>query len=178
MLMYRADPMIYAVIAFWVLLGLGVLFVAMRRGGTDGEGDARGTESKAGQRGLFVLVALAFAFGLIVPVIVLTDNGNNKASEAVGGVKLNAQEQHGRVLFSDTCAFCHTLLGANSVGRTGPNLDVRLGSEIPTEAGRRALVLNAIAEGRARGNGNMPAQLYQGKEAEAVADFVAAVAGH
>ncbi len=39
-------------------------------------------------------------------------------------------------------------------------------------------MLNAIAEGRARGNGNMPAQLYQGKEAEAVADFVAAVAGH
>ena len=64
------------------------------------------------------------------------------------------------------------------MGQTGPNLDIRLGSEIPTEAGRRALVLNAIAEGRARGNGNMPAQLYQGKEAEAVADFVAAVAGH
>jgi mono/diheme cytochrome c family protein len=178
MLMYRADPMIYAVIAFWVLVGLGVFFVAMRRGGSGVEGDAQNSESKAGQRALFLLVALAFAFGLIVPVVVLTNNGNSKASEAVGGVKLNAQEQHGRVLFSDTCAFCHTLSGANSVGRTGPNLDIRLGSQIPTEAGRRALVLNAIAEGRARGNGNMPAQLYQGKEAEAVADFVAAVAGH
>jgi mono/diheme cytochrome c family protein len=176
--MYRADPMIYAVIAFWVLAGLGVFFVAMRRGGSGGEGDAQSTESNTSQRTVLFSVALAFAFGLIVPVIVLTDNGNNKASEAVGGVKLNAQEQHGRVLFSDTCAFCHTLSGANSVGRTGPNLDIRLGSQIPTEAGRRALVLNAIAEGRARGNGNMPAQLYQGKEAEAVADFVAAVAGH
>jgi cytochrome c551 len=178
MLMYRADPMIYAVIAFWVLVGLGVFFVAMRRGGSGGEGDAQNTESKTSQRVVFLVVALAFAFGLVVPVIVLTDNGNNKAREAVGGVKLNAQAQHGRVLFSDSCAFCHTLSGANSVGRTGPNLDIRLGSEIPTEAGRRALVLNAIAEGRARGNGNMPAQLYQGKEAEAVADFVAAVAGH
>jgi len=176
--MYRADPMIYAVIAFWVLLGLGVLFVAMRRSGPRGTGEAQDTESKAGHRAIYLVVALAFAFGLIVPVIVLTNNGNNKAGEAVGGVKLDAVEQHGRVLFSDTCAFCHTLSGANSVGRTGPNLDVRLGSEIPTEAGRKALVLNAIAEGRARGNGNMPAQLYQGKEAEAVAAFVAAVAGH
>jgi mono/diheme cytochrome c family protein len=176
--MYRADPMIYAVIAFWVALGLGVLFVAMRRGGPRGAGDSQSTESKTGARAVFLVVALAFAFGLAVPVLVLTANGDNKASEGIGGVKLNAEEQHGRVLFSDSCAFCHTLAGANSVGRTGPNLDIRLGSEIPTEAGRRALALNAIAEGRARGNGNMPAQLYQGKEAEAVADFVAAVAGH
>jgi mono/diheme cytochrome c family protein len=178
MLMYRADPMIYAIIAFWVLVGLGVFFVAMRRGGSGTAVEGQETESKTGPRLVYLAVALAFAFGLVVPVIVLTDNGNNKAADAVGGVRLNAQEQHGRVLFSDTCAFCHTLSGANSVGRTGPDLDIRLGSEIPTEAGRRALVLNAIAEGRARGNGNMPAQLYQGKEAEAVADFVAAVAGH
>ena len=41
-----------------------------------------------------------------------------------------------------------------------------------------ALVENAIAEGRARGLGNMPAMLYTGKEAEDVAEFVAAVAGH
>ena len=36
----------------------------------------------------------------------------------------------------------------------------------------------AILEGRAEGLGNMPAMLYQGKEAEDVAAFVAAVAGH
>ena len=39
-------------------------------------------------------------------------------------------------------------------------------------------MLNTILEGRALGNGNMPAMLYQGKEAEDVATFVAAVAGH
>jgi hypothetical protein len=39
-------------------------------------------------------------------------------------------------------------------------------------------VLGAITEGRARGLGQMPALLYQGKEAEDVASFVAAVAGH
>jgi hypothetical protein len=55
---------------------------------------------------------------------------------------------------------------------------VRVGDEISTPAARKALVLNAILEGRAIGLGNMPAELYQGKEAEDVAAFVAAVAGH
>ena len=63
------------------------------------------------------------------------------------------------------------------VGRIGPNLDVRVGEDISTTSGRRALVENAIAEGRARGLGQMPAQLYQGREAQEVAEFVAAVAG-
>jgi hypothetical protein len=39
-------------------------------------------------------------------------------------------------------------------------------------------VEGAIAEGRARGLGQMPAQLYTGREAKEVAEFVAAVAGH
>jgi len=55
---------------------------------------------------------------------------------------------------------------------------VRVGDELTTPVARKALVENAIAEGRARGLGQMPAQLYQGKEAEEVAAFVAAVAGH
>ena len=69
-------------------------------------------------------------------------------------------------------------LAVKAVGRIGPNLDIRVGADIATASGRRALVLNAILEGRARGLGQMPAQLYQGREAEEVADFVAAVAGH
>jgi hypothetical protein len=64
------------------------------------------------------------------------------------------------------------------VGQIGPNLDIRVGDDIPTTQGRKALVLSAITEGRARGLGNMPAGLYVGKEAEEVAAFVAAVAGH
>ena len=134
-------------------------------------------ESKLSQRLVTFVVVLAFAFGIVVPVLVLTANADNKASVGPGGVHLTAEEQHGRVLFSDSCAFCHTLAGANAVARIGPNLDVRVGSEISTEAARRALVLNAIIEGRARGNGDMPAGLYGGREAESVADFVAAVAG-
>ncbi|HTB50513.1 MAG TPA: c-type cytochrome [Solirubrobacteraceae bacterium] len=169
--------MIYAFVAFWVVLGLSVFFVAMR-GGPRAARESLHTESKLGQRAVVFAVVLAFAFGLVVPVLVLADNGANKASAGVGGVHLNAEEQHGRLLFSDSCAVCHTLAGANAEGHVGPNLDIRLGSEIPTEAGRRALVLNAIAEGRARGLGQMPPMLYEGHDAESIADFVAAVAGH
>jgi mono/diheme cytochrome c family protein len=135
------------------------------------------TESKLRVRAIYLAVVLAFAFGIVAPVLVLTANANNKAATGPDGIHLTASEQHGRVLFSEKCAFCHTLAASNSVGRTGPNLDVRVGQEVTTEAARRALVLSAIVEGRALGLGNMPANVYQGTDAEAVADFVAAVAG-
>jgi mono/diheme cytochrome c family protein len=134
------------------------------------------SESKAGRRAITLGIVLVFAFGLAVPWFVLSSNAENKASVDVG-VHLNAQEQTGRELFAHTCVVCHTLAAVNSVGRIGPNLDVLVGS-IPSVATRRELVLNTILEGPARGNGNMPAKLYQGKEAEDVAEFVAAVAGH
>jgi mono/diheme cytochrome c family protein len=136
------------------------------------------TESKASQRMITLAVVVAFAFGLIVPALVLAHNAESKQSEAIGGVHLNAEEVKGRELFSHTCTVCHTLAAVKSIARIGPNLDVRVGEELSTPAARKALVENAILEGRAEGLGNMPAMLYQGKEAQEVAAFVAAVAGH
>jgi mono/diheme cytochrome c family protein len=169
--------MVIGFVIFWVLLGLTVFFLAMR-GGPRGARASLHTESKAGQRIVTGVVVLLFAFGLVVPALVLAFNGEHKASVAVGGLHLNAEQQHGRELFARSCGSCHTLAATKSVGWIGPNLDVRLGSQIPTEAGRKALALEAIANGRARGLGQMPALLYQGRDAEAVADFLAAVAGH
>ncbi|HMH47177.1 MAG TPA: cytochrome c [Solirubrobacteraceae bacterium] len=174
--------MVIAIVLIWVVLGLGVFFVAMR-GGPRGARQALHTDrseigQQAGQRGITLAVIVLFAFGLAVPAIVLAFNGDHKASVAVGGLHLNAQQERGRELFARSCAVCHTLAATKSVGRIGPNLDVRVGADISTAAGRKALVLSAITEGRARGLGQMPAGLYQGKEAEQVADFVAAVAGH
>jgi mono/diheme cytochrome c family protein len=169
--------MVIAIVLIWLVLGLGVFFVAMR-GGPRGARQALHTESKVGQRFVTLGVVVLFAFGLAVPAIVLAFNGDHRASVAVGGLHLNAQQQKGRELFSRSCAVCHTLAATKSVGRIGPNLDVRVGTDIATAAGRKALVLSAITEGRARGLGQMPALLYQGKEAEDVAEFVAAVAGH
>ena len=156
-------------ILFWVVLALGIFGVAMR-GGPRGARPTAQAESKATRRGVTALFALCLAFGVAVPTLVLAFNGAHKASVAPGGVSLNAQQQHGRELFARTCATCHTLAAAHAVGRVGPNLDVLRPP--------KALVLNAIALGRARGMGQMPALLFTGTDADAVASFVAAAAGH
>ena len=169
--------MVIIFLLVWVLLGLGVFFAAMR-GGPRGARAALHTDSKAGHRLVTLGIVVLVAFGLAVPALVLAFNGEHKAGATVAGLHLNAQEQEGRALFARSCAVCHTLAAVKSVARVGPNLDVKVGQDIPTPAGRKALVLSAIAEGRARGLGQMPALLYVGKEAEQVADFVAKVAGH
>jgi mono/diheme cytochrome c family protein len=169
--------MVIAFVLLWVLIGLVVFFTAIR-GGPRGARASLHTESPVSRRLVTLGVIVLFAFGLAVPALVLAFNGNDKASEGVGGVHLTANEQKGREMFARSCAVCHTLAAVKSVGRTGPDLDTRVGEDIPTPAGRKALVLSAITEGRARGLGQMPALLYQGKEAEEVAEFVAAVAGH
>jgi mono/diheme cytochrome c family protein len=172
---YGAADMIIGFVIFWVVLGLGVLLVALR-GGPRGARQALHTESKAGQRALTAVVVVLFAFGLVVPGLVLASNSTHKASVAAGGLHLNAEQQKGRELFSHACNLCHTLQASNAVGRIGPNLDLLLPNV--AASGRKQFVLSAILEGRARGAGQMPALLFQGKEAEDVANFVATVAGH
>src|ERR1700681_3122628 len=100
--------MIIAIVLVWLLLGLGVFFVAMR-GGPRGARQALHTESRTGQRAVTVGVVLLFAFGLAVTALVLAFNGANKASVGVGGLHLTAREQRGRDLFARSCAVCHTL---------------------------------------------------------------------
>ncbi|HEX4108643.1 MAG TPA: cytochrome c [Solirubrobacteraceae bacterium] len=157
-------------VIFWVVLGLIVFFVAMS-GGRRGAGKAIHSQTPLANRLFPLAFVVVLAFGLTVPTLVLVANGDNKASVGPGGVHLNANQQVGRDLFSKTCAFCHTLKGADAVGRIGPDLDLYPGLN-------KALVLNAIQLGRARGNGSMPAELYTGVDANDVASFVAAVAGH
>ena len=183
--------MVIAIVLFWALAGLTVFLLAMRRPSArrGARADARPlVETREGRR-LFTLgIALLVAVGLAVPTLVLAFNGEHKASVATGGLRLNAEQQRGRHLFSEACAVCHTLAATKAMGRIGPNLDVRVGENIATPPGptgaaehlknARALVENAVAEGRARGKGQMPAGLYVGKEAIEVASFVAAVAGH
>jgi mono/diheme cytochrome c family protein len=116
--------------------------------------------------GEFALAGAIALFGLIVPAIVLS---SDQASAGPGGTKLSADMQSGRELFNDRCATCHTLSDAGAVGRVGPDLDV-----LAPTAG---LTVNAIKEGRARGQGQMPAQLLEGEDAKHVAEYVEEVAG-
>lgn len=160
--------MIIAAAAFWVVLGATVIFVAMR-GGPRGAREALHTESAAGRRIRHVVIGLVFAFGVAVPATVAALNNAHKARVGPAGLRLTASEARGRDLFATKCATCHTLSAAKAVGRVGPNLDVL---HPPT-----ALVRDAIANGRARGMGQMPALLYEAADARDVAAFVAAVAG-
>jgi mono/diheme cytochrome c family protein len=153
-------------VSFFVALGLGVVLVAMR-GGPRGVRDTLERGRVQRMRGAEFAVAAAIAlFGIVVPAIVLL---GDQASAGPGGEKLSADLKDGRELFFQRCSTCHTLKDAGAVGRVGPDLDV-----LAPTAG---LVLNAIKEGRARGQGQMPAQLFEGEEAKHVADYIAEVAG-
>jgi mono/diheme cytochrome c family protein len=163
---------IWVIIGFWLVMGLGVFFVAFRGGRRRrAPGGARGGDTRGSRRAVAIAALVIWVvFGLGLPALVLaTNGGDNRSGQAPGGVDLSTAQVNGRKLFAKNCATCHTLRAVNAVGRVGPNLDQL---RPPKE-----LVENAIQTGRARGNGQMPADLVAGQDAKDVASFVAAVAG-
>src|SRR3954449_5950364 len=158
-----------AFIIGFVLIGVTVMLVAFR-GGPRGAREGLHTQSPRGRQAVAAIIAgVALIFGVGIPAAVLASNDDSD-SHAHGGVKLTAGQTAGRHFFAKNCGTCHTLAAAQTAGRVGPNLDQLRPPE--------KLVLDAIDKGRARGAGQMPAELLVGKEAEDVASFVAAVAGH
>jgi mono/diheme cytochrome c family protein len=153
----------------FVALGLSVVFVAFS-GGPRGVGRSRGRPSRTGRRVVVAAVAIVVAgLGVAVPLAVGLVNGDDHAKNAPGGVDLTASEASGRATFAKYCSTCHTLRASNAVGKVGPNLDVL---HPP-----KGLILDAIKNGRARGQGQMPAGVVDGQDAQDVAAYVAAVAG-
>lgn len=167
-------------VAFWVLMGLGVFFIAVR-GGLGGaratfQSQTHGARQAAGIGFTIIYVV----FGVAIPLVFLIGNHNN-ANAQYAGIQLTSAEKQGRELFGQHCALCHTLAAANAVGKVGPNLDVIK----PTET----LVLHTIRYGclqnpapdetaeNCLGQGTMPAQILTGQAADNVSKFVAAVAG-
>jgi mono/diheme cytochrome c family protein len=166
--------------AFWVVLGLGLFLVAVR-GGPRGVRQALQTQQTGGRRALNISFVVAYVgFGIALPVAFLTGNHAN-ANAQYAGLKLTAAEKTGRELFGQHCGFCHTLQAANAVGKVGPNLDQIQPSE--------SLTLHTINNGCLQnpspsetsqtclGQGTMPANVVQGRQAQEVAQFVARVAG-
>lgn len=166
--------------AFWVVVGFLVFFLGVRGGPSATVETAGGGGSHAYRRALgWVFVVIYIAFGIVIPALFLIGN-HNSANGQVGGIQLTAAEKHGRELFGEHCGLCHTLAGANAVGKVGPNLD----QIQPTEQ----LVLHTIQNGclpnppkgsqeACLGEGVMPADVVQGTDAENVAKFVSRVAG-
>jgi mono/diheme cytochrome c family protein len=153
----------------WVVLGLGLLLIALS-GGPGGlmqriHSQTRGSRKFA--TGVFLVALLVLGVG-IPAAVVATVNARDSIPQA-DVTSLTESEEHGRELFGRRCANCHTLAAANAKAEVGPNLD-----EIRPP---KALVLNAIEEGRAGGVGQMAAGLYSGQDAEDVANFVAKAVG-
>ncbi|MGH2915561.1 MAG: c-type cytochrome [Solirubrobacteraceae bacterium] len=163
--------------AGWVIVALGLFAIAMRGGGHRRVNDAgrRGTGAA-----LSLFIATVAVFGIALPLLLITGNHDN-ASAQVGGLKLTAAEKNGREVFGAHCAVCHTLAAANAAGKVGPDLDILRPAD--------SLILHTIANGclsnapsgsaqNCLGQGVMPADVVQGRDAQDVAAFVARVAGN
>jgi mono/diheme cytochrome c family protein len=153
----------------WVVVGLGLLLIALS-GGPSGAGKRIMSTSRGARKTAVVLFSLlALVLGVLVPAAVIAAVSNRDDIPEANVTNLTASEQSGRELFGRRCANCHTLKAANAIASVGPNLD-----ELRPN---KALVLSAIENGRAQGNGQMAAGLYTGQDAEDVANFVAKAVG-
>lgn len=159
-----------AFLAFWVVTGLVLFFIAAR-GGPRGARATLQSQSHGGRRAATAVFTVFYlGVGVAVPLVILLGNHDSPTAFANGApIALSAEQREGRQVFGIRCASCHTLAAANADGKVGPNLDQL---KPPRE-----LVLDAVENGRLRGSGTMPADLVQGPEAEAVSAFVAKVAG-
>src|SRR5919197_3938665 len=149
----------------FVLLGIGVIFVAF----SGGPGAAREAYLTGGGGAFRVLIPLLYlGLGIAVPAAVIAARG-----ESEGGVghleqtSLSPREEHGKQLFKHTCASCHSLAAVNARGVTGPNLD-KIGNVT------KQRVLSAIKIGGNRQK-RMPSGLLQGSDAQDVATYVSKV---
>ena len=154
-------------VLFWVLVAIGLVYLGLRSNRKPGSVNA----SRKGRPYWYIAFALVvLGFGAGLPIASSLGRQDDSLSVPSADIReLTEDQENGRELFGKYCKICHTLAAANAVAQVGPDLDTLR----PT----KELVLDAIENGRARGNGAMAADLVSGKEAEDVADFVAAAVG-
>jgi mono/diheme cytochrome c family protein len=151
----------------FVLAGIAVIFIAFS-GGPSAARDAYLT--RGGRVFTLVFVLLYLALGVAVPAAVIAGRGEAKGgTSSLRSAEPTATEETGKQLFIQNCKSCHTLAAVQAHGVTGPDLD----ELAPLDKER---VLNAIERG-GTGTGRMPPALLEGVDAEAVATYVADVAG-
>ena len=110
-----------------------------------------------------------------------------------GGISKGGDTARGEALFKEKCGGCHTLAAAGTAGVIGPNLDDAFASDRAQgfdESSIQQVVAGQIREpsltGRVDENGQpitstgspaMPADIVTGDDVDAVAAYVASVAG-
>jgi mono/diheme cytochrome c family protein len=155
------------VIVPFVLAGIAVIFVAFS-GGASAAREAYMT--RGGRIFTIAILLLYIALGVAVPAAVIAGRGEAKGGTGpLRSEGLTSKEEEGKQLFIQNCKSCHTLEAVQAHGVTGPNLD----ELAPLDKQR---VLNAIERG-GTGSGRMPPGLLEGEDADAVATYVANVAG-
>ena len=158
-----------AFVSAFLVLGLGTLLFAMS-GGRGGLGSVLHSQSRGGRRfATFAFFLSLLVLGVAVPAAVIAAVEDKNDIPHAGITNLTEQEKHGQELFGRRCGLCHSLKAANAVAQVGPDLDQLAPNE--------KFVLDAILKGRSNGNGQMPAQIYTGEDAEDVAKFVAKSVG-
>ena len=151
----------------FILAGLGVLFIAFS-GGPSAAREAYLT--RGGRTFTILMLVLYLALGVAVPAAVIAGRGESEGGTgSLRTAEPTAKEELGKELFIQNCKSCHTLAAVQAHGVTGPNLD----ELAPLDKQR---VLNAIRVG-GTGSGRMPPGLLEGEDADAVATYVANVAG-
>jgi mono/diheme cytochrome c family protein len=154
-------------VLLFLALGVGVIFIAF----TGGLGAARQAYLTRG--GTFFKIAIPLIYlglGIAIPAVIISDGQTKEGSTgALASKPAKGTLEEGKVLFQNTCATCHSLRAVNAQGVTGPSLD-NIGKVTPQR------VLAAIKNG-GTGERLMPANLLQGQSAQAVAQYVSAVAG-
>jgi mono/diheme cytochrome c family protein len=156
------------VLAPFVVGGVAVIYMAFWGGADVKAREAYLTRRRS--RFTFAMIALYILLAGAVPAAVISSRG--EAEGATGSLRteeISGRLEEGKNLFIQTCKSCHTLAAVNAHGVTGPNLDELTGLD-------KQRVLNAIKRG-GTGTGRMPPGLLAGRDAEAVATYVAAVAG-
>jgi mono/diheme cytochrome c family protein len=122
--------------------------------------------------------ALPSACALLLAALVTAGCGTVGISKAGTGDRVRGKE-----LFPDKCGSCHALADAGTVGVVGPNLDdafVQSRADGIGETTIQSVVRGQIAyptENPPTGLPGMPADIVTGEDAEAVAAYVASVAG-
>lgn len=111
----------------------------------------------------------AILLAVVLPALAVVYSTGTREHRSHTGVALTDEMVRGRDLFGSACKRCHTLGDVGAASTIGPNLDV-LQPDFDT-------VVDAVVNGRARGNGQMPAGLADRPGAEAVAAYIEAVAG-
>jgi mono/diheme cytochrome c family protein len=104
------------------------------------------------------------------------------------GLTTEGEVSRGKQLFTENCGSCHTLADAGTQGRVGPNLDeafTNLRNDDNPGQGFKESTIRDVVRGQiaypveepVTGAPGMPANIVTGDDADAVAAYVASVAG-